>query len=125
MFFFAAPIIWVIISSVQPERALTVLPPALTADLWLDGYKTIYGDPNWFHSLWVSLQVAIITTVMVIVLSAPAAYALARFDLPGQADHPGHPGLHPDGARDRDGHPGAPHVPVLRHHRHRVRAGAW
>ncbi len=84
MFFFAAPILWVAISSVQPERALTVLPPQLTTDLWLDGYRTIYGDPNWFGSLLVSLQVAIIATLVVIVLSAPAAYALARFDLPGK-----------------------------------------
>jgi multiple sugar transport system permease protein len=84
LFFFAAPIIWVAISSVQPERALTVLPPQLTFDFWLDGYQTIYGDPLWFSSLLVSLQVAIITTVLVIILSAPAAYVLARFDLPGK-----------------------------------------
>lgn len=84
MFFFAAPIVWVAISSLQPERSLTVLPPALTPELWLDGYRTIYGDPKWFGSLLVSLQVAIITTVLVIALSAPAAYALARFDLPGK-----------------------------------------
>lgn len=82
--FFAAPIFWVAISSVQPERALTVLPPQLTLDFWLDGYQTIYGDPLWFSSLLVSLQVAIFTTVIVIVLSAPAAYVLARFDLPGK-----------------------------------------
>lgn len=84
MAFFAAPIIWVAISSLQPERALTVQPPALTPELWLDGYKTIYGDERWFGSLLISLQVALLTTAIVIVLSAPAAYALARFDLPGK-----------------------------------------
>jgi multiple sugar transport system permease protein len=84
LLFFAAPVLWVAISSVQPERALTVLPPALTLDFWLDGYQTIYGDPLWFSSLLVSLQVAIFTTVIVIVLSAPAAYVLARFDLPAK-----------------------------------------
>ena len=82
--FFAAPIMWVAISSVQPERNLTVLPPQLTLDLWLDGYRTVYGDPVWFASLITSLEVSLLATLIVIVLSAPAAYALARFDLPGK-----------------------------------------
>ncbi len=82
--FFFAPIAWVMVSSVQPERNLTTMPPTLTLDLWLDGYRTIYGDPVWFASLITSLEVSLITTLIVIVLSAPAAYALARFDLPGK-----------------------------------------
>lgn len=82
--FFFAPIAWVMISSVQPERNLTTMPPTLTLDLWLDGYRTVYGDPVWFSSLITSLEVSLIATVVVIVLSAPAAYALARYDLPGK-----------------------------------------
>ncbi len=82
--FFFAPIAWVMISSVQPERNLTTMPPTLTLDLWLDGYRTVYGDPVWFSSLITSLEVSLITTLVVIVLSAPAAYALARYDLPGK-----------------------------------------
>ena len=85
LFFFAAPIAWMFIASVQPFQALTQQPPALTLDLWLDGYRIIAADPRWLGSLAVSLQTAILTTVIVIVLAAPSAYSLARFDLPGKS----------------------------------------
>jgi multiple sugar transport system permease protein len=82
--FFMAPVIWVAISSLQTEQALNVLPPNLSLNLWLDGYATIFNDERWYSSLLVSLQVALFTTFGAIVLSAPAAYALARFQLPGK-----------------------------------------
>ena len=85
LFFFLAPIAWMIIASLQPFQALTQNPPALTTDLWLDGYQLIAGDSRWLGSLAVSLQTAILTTIFVIVLAAPPAYALARFQLPGKA----------------------------------------
>jgi ABC-type glycerol-3-phosphate transport system permease component len=84
-FFFAAPIIWMIIASLQPFGALAQQPPALTFNLWLDGYQIIAGDPRWLGSLAVSLQTALLTTLFVIVLAAPPAYALARFELPGKS----------------------------------------
>ncbi|MEP6637745.1 MAG: ABC transporter permease subunit [Chloroflexota bacterium] len=83
-FFYVAPIAWMIIASLQPTQALASLPPALTLNLWLDGYQTIAGDPRWLGSLAVSLQVALLTAVFVIVLSAPPAYALARYDITGK-----------------------------------------
>ena len=82
--FYTAPILWSIIVSVQQYSAIAELPPRLSLDFWFDGYSTILNDPGWFGSLLVSLQVAVITTVAVIVLSAPAGYALARFDIPGK-----------------------------------------
>jgi multiple sugar transport system permease protein len=85
LFFFAAPIVWMFIASIQPFQALTQQPPALTLDLWLDGYQIIAGDPRWLGSLAVSLQTALLTMVFVIVLAAPSAYALARYDLPGKS----------------------------------------
>jgi len=85
LFFFAAPIVWMVIASLQPFQALAQQPPALTLDLWLDGYQIIAGDPRWLGSLAVSLQTALLTTLFVIVLAAPPAYALARFDLPGKS----------------------------------------
>jgi ABC-type sugar transport system permease subunit len=83
-FFFMAPVLWVAISSVQTEKALSYLPPHLSLTPWLDTYVTILHDPRWFSSLLISLQVALLTTFGAIALSAPAAYALARFDLPGK-----------------------------------------
>ena len=84
-FFYTAPIVWMIIASLQPSQALASLPPNLTLNLWLDGYQTIASDPRWLGSLAVSLQVALLTAFFVIVLSAPPAYALARYDISGKA----------------------------------------
>ena len=84
-FFFAAPIAWILIASLQPFQALAQQPPALTTDLWLDGYRIIAGDSRWVGSLAVSLQTALLTTVLVIALAAPPAYALARYQLPGKS----------------------------------------
>ncbi len=84
LLFFISPIVWSVIASLQPTQALGTQPPSFTSNLWLDGYQTIFGDAKWFGSLLTSLQVAILTTVVVIVLAAPAAYALARFDIPGK-----------------------------------------
>lgn len=82
--FFIAPIAWIAIASIQPFKALASLPPKLTTDLWFDGYALIAADPRWLGSLAVSLQTAILTTIFVVLLSAPAAYSLARFELPGK-----------------------------------------
>ena len=83
-FFFVAPIAWMVVASLQPTQALATLPPNLTLNLWLDGYATIAGDPRWLGSLAVSLQVALLTAVFVILLAAPPAYALARYDITGK-----------------------------------------
>jgi multiple sugar transport system permease protein len=83
-FFYVAPIAWMIVASLQPTQALAHLPPNLTLNLLLDGYATIASDPRWLGSLAVSLQVALLTALFVIILSAPPAYALARYDITGK-----------------------------------------
>jgi ABC-type glycerol-3-phosphate transport system permease component len=84
LFFFLAPIIWMVIASLQTDDALSHMPPRLSLNLWLDGYTRIIQDKQWQGSLVVSLATAIFTTVAVILLAAPAAYSLARFQLPGK-----------------------------------------
>ncbi len=84
LFFFLAPIIWIFVMSFQPKDALGSLPPHLTTNLWLDGYTTILRDDRWQASLVVSLETAILTTIIALVIAAPAAYSLARFRLPGK-----------------------------------------
>ena len=65
------------------RRALE-LPPHLSLNLWLDGYVRLIQARNWQGSLFVSLSTAVLTTILAIVLAAPAAYSLARFHLPGK-----------------------------------------
>jgi multiple sugar transport system permease protein len=84
LFFFVAPILWMFIASIQTEDALKNLPPHLSLNLWLDGYVRLVQAKNWQGSLFVSLANAIGTTFFVILFAAPAAYSLARFQLPGK-----------------------------------------
>src|SRR2546427_5278296 len=85
LFYFVAPIIWIIVTSLQTDEALSHMPPHLSVtSLWLDGYTRIIQDVHWQGSLVVSLLNAVLTTLFVIVLASPAAYALARFQLPGK-----------------------------------------
>jgi ABC-type sugar transport system permease subunit len=83
-FFFVAPIAWMVMASLQTDDALRNMPPHLSFDLWLDGYVRIVQARNWQGSLVVSLLNAVFTTIFVIVLASPAAYSLARFQLPGK-----------------------------------------
>src|SRR5439155_6495037 len=79
-----APIAWIAITSVEPEGAVTQAPPALTAEVSLDRYATLLADPDWPGSFAVSLTVTVAATGIAIVLSALAAYPLARYRLPGK-----------------------------------------
>jgi multiple sugar transport system permease protein len=78
------PIVWIAIASLQPEGAVTVAPPQLTANLRFDRYASLLADPNWIGSLAVSLQVTLLTAVLVLVVGALAAYPLARLEVPGK-----------------------------------------
>ena len=84
LFFFVAPIAWMVIASLQTDEAISHMPPQLSLDLWTDGYVRLAQARNWQGSFAVSLMTAIGTTFFVILLASPAAYSLARFKLPGQ-----------------------------------------
>ena len=47
-------------------------------------YQRFFTDPTWWGSLIQSLLVAALTTILTVVLSVPAAYALARSRFPGR-----------------------------------------
>jgi multiple sugar transport system permease protein len=84
LFWLLAPIAWVVIASVQPEGAVTVAPPQLTAELRLSNYTQLLQQPEWIGSIISSLIITISVTVLAIVLAALAAYPLARLQLPGK-----------------------------------------
>ena len=85
LFFYVAPIVWMIIASLQTDEAISHLPPHLSlTNLWPDGYRALLGARNWQGSAVVSLVNAVGTTFFVILIASPAAYSLARFQLPGK-----------------------------------------
>lgn len=77
------PVIWIVITSLQPEGAVTQLPPRLTLDLRLSNYTDLLSRSQWQGSIVVSLTVVTLVTLLTLFLGALAAYPLARYEMPG------------------------------------------
>ncbi len=83
-FWLVGPIVWIFIASVQPTAAITHAPPQLTLHLTLEHFAQLLTGAGWYHAIWVSLQVAVLTTFFTILIASLAAYPLARLDVPGK-----------------------------------------
>jgi sorbitol/mannitol transport system permease protein len=75
---FVVPILYMILTSLHtPDKAQTY-PPSWTAPLTSANYKDLFQDPNNITpALLNSLQTSIVSTILVLLLSIPAAYALS------------------------------------------------
>ncbi len=78
------PTLWILISSLQPEGAVTSLPLALQLMPDFDHFAALLADPGWQGSIFVSLAVSLGTTALTLFIGALAAYPLARLELPGK-----------------------------------------
>ncbi len=74
LLFLAAPVLIIAIISFDQSRVLS-FPPQ---DVGLRWYERVLGDPGWRRSLWVSLQVALLTTLFATTLGFLSALALVR-----------------------------------------------
>ncbi|NNG35145.1 carbohydrate ABC transporter permease [Nakamurella aerolata] len=79
-FIFAAPILWMVLTSFHSENDATQRTPQLFAPLTVEGYRNFFGAdggaspwPALINSAWA----AIVSTLVVIALAIPAAYALS------------------------------------------------
>src|SRR5690606_25330045 len=77
------PVIWILVTSLQPEGAVTQLPPRLTLDLRVSNYLDLLSRQQWQGAIVVSLTVVILVTGLPLFLGARAASPRARFELPG------------------------------------------
>jgi putative spermidine/putrescine transport system permease protein len=77
--FIVAPLAIVLVASVSTDQVLTGLPSGFTLD-WIRG--ALAYDQFRIGFLY-SLQVAALATVIALVIGTPAAYAIARLNLPG------------------------------------------
>ncbi|GAA4978045.1 carbohydrate ABC transporter permease [Kineococcus glutinatus] len=73
---FAAPVLWMVLTSLHAETDAATNPPAFAASLTLDGYRTFFAsDPA--APLINSATASVVSTVLVLLLAIPAAYALS------------------------------------------------
>jgi sorbitol/mannitol transport system permease protein len=77
---FAAPVVWMILTSFHSETDAATNPPSIAANLTLDAYREFFGETSGvspWPSLINSATASILSTVFVLVLAIPAAYALS------------------------------------------------
>ena len=77
---FVMPILWMLLTSFHTEEAAATNPPSLAAPLTLQGYREFFGASSGaspWPSLANSLTASVLSTVLVLLLSIPASYALS------------------------------------------------
>ncbi|GAA1632238.1 carbohydrate ABC transporter permease [Georgenia ruanii] len=75
---FVLPVLWMILTSLHSEPDAATNPPSVLAPLTLDGYREFFtGGASPWPALLNSATAAVLSTVVVLLLSIPAAYALS------------------------------------------------
>lgn len=74
------PIAWMIITSFKPADDVMVSPPHFVFKPTLDNYVYALQKANFAHFIENTIYVAIVSTVIVIVLSSLASYSFARYN---------------------------------------------
>ncbi|MFI0776621.1 MULTISPECIES: carbohydrate ABC transporter permease [unclassified Streptomyces] len=77
---FVLPVLWMLLTSFHSESDAATNPPSLAAPLTLDGYKAFFGvdgGASPWPALLNSMGTSLFSTLFVLVLALPAAYALS------------------------------------------------
>lgn len=78
--FLLFPLLWVVASSLKPTQEIysgapTILPQQIT----FDHYSSVINGQQIFRSMWNSVIVGTISTILVVLLAVPSAYAMVRY----------------------------------------------
>ena len=79
-FLFVVPVLWMVLTSFHSEEDAATNPPSLFAPLTTEGYRSFFGvgtGTSPWPSLLNSLTASVVSTIIVLVLAIPAAYALS------------------------------------------------
>jgi len=77
---FVIPVLWMVLTSFHSEEDAATNPPSLFAPLTTEGYQSFFGvgtGANPWPSLLNSLTASVVSTIIVLLLAIPAAYALS------------------------------------------------
>jgi hypothetical protein len=87
---FVLPVVWMVLTSFHSEADAATNPPAVLAPLTLEGYREFFsGGASPWPPLLNSLTASVISTLLVLLLSFPAAYALSIKPVKKWTDVPG------------------------------------
>ncbi|MCC0177508.1 carbohydrate ABC transporter permease [Waterburya agarophytonicola K14] len=83
--FFAAPILWQILTSVKLNEDITAIPNVyFPSKFTVEHYQSLFSRRPFLAYIFNSAFVASISTILCLVVGSPAAYGLARMNLPGE-----------------------------------------
>ena len=79
------PIVWIVSASLNPANSLINLN-IIPRQASLSNYERLFNDPQYPFMLWIwnSIKVATITSLIIVFLTALAAYAFSRFRFSGR-----------------------------------------
>ncbi|HEY3553988.1 MAG TPA: carbohydrate ABC transporter permease [Casimicrobiaceae bacterium] len=81
----AFPVLWALLTSFKTERDVLAYPPTIFFEPTLRNYvDVLFGSASLLPNLLSSTIVAGVSTIVTLLLAIPAAYALARLDLPAK-----------------------------------------
>lgn len=80
------PFYWMVTSSFKTQTDLLASPPVWLFTPTLANYAEVFADPKVVNSVVNSLIVAVCSTGLSVLLGAPAAFALARYEFRGKSD---------------------------------------
>ncbi|TCO32780.1 multiple sugar transport system permease protein [Kribbella steppae] len=80
LMFLAFPLLWLVSSSLKsPREFASITPSLLPKDVDFTNYSDALSEQGLVRGLMNSVQISIATTILVLIVSLPVAYALARF----------------------------------------------
>ncbi|GAB2648031.1 carbohydrate ABC transporter permease [Kribbella swartbergensis] len=80
LIFLGFPLLWLISSSLKsPREFASVTPTLFPKDLDFSNYTAALEEQGLVRSMGNSLQISVASTILVLIVSLPVAYALARF----------------------------------------------
>ncbi|HET9670463.1 MAG TPA: carbohydrate ABC transporter permease [Casimicrobiaceae bacterium] len=81
----AFPVLWALLTSFKTERDVLAYPPTIIFEPTLRNYADVlFGSASLLPNLLSSTIVAGVSTIVTLLLAIPAAYALARLELPAK-----------------------------------------
>jgi multiple sugar transport system permease protein len=84
--FFIFPVLWTLSISIRPATSVFAQPPEFLFNPITKHLETVFNNNEVLHGLTNSLLVAGLSTILVVVLGTPAAYALSRLRVRGRDD---------------------------------------
>lgn len=84
LLFFLFPVVWIILTSIKTRVDAFASPPVWLFVPTLDAYASLLIERDFLINVWSSIFVASLNTLLVLAVSLPAAYSMARYDTGGR-----------------------------------------